>query len=369
MKNRSVFGSILITAMTAALTLSACGSSGSSSSYEKSAMSGNYAAESAYDADYGVYENDVMAEEYAEGSSSGTNSAGQVKDTQNRKLITTVNISAETYDMDTSLAAIDGKIRELGGYTERSDIYNGTYSSHVSRNASLTIRIPSDRLEEFIAVVEGGNNITNKSVNVDDVTLSYVDIESRKNSLRTEEKRLLEIMEKAETVEDIITIEDKLANVRYEIESVESQLRSYDNKVDYSTVYLDLNEVQIFTPVEKEGALSRMGKGFMESLQEVIDGIVEFCIYIVSHIPQLLLLLIIILIVVIICKIIASASKKNRAKKMAKLQAQYQAQAQAVQYPHMQQQQGVQGQAPQQGNGMVQTSASSTERKDDGNKK
>ncbi len=329
MKKRVMSMVVLTGVMTLSL-LAGCGSSFSSS---KSAPREDYAAGAAYEADYGVYEA-AEAEEYRTDSSSGANSAGQIPDVQNRKLITTVNISAETDDMDTSLSAIDKKVSELGGYTEKSDIYNGSYSSHVSRNASLTIRIPAARLDEFIQVVEGGNNITNKSVNVDDVTLSYVDTESRKNSLRTEEKRLLDIMEQAETVEDIITIEDKLASVRYEIESIESQLRSYDNKVDYSTVYLNLDEVKTFTPVEKESAITRMGNGFMESFSEVIDAIVEFFIWVVVHIPQLILLLIVVLIIVIICRIIAVSSKKRRAKKMAKMQAAYQ--AQGMQQPYVQ---------------------------------
>ncbi len=345
MKKRKLYGTALLTASMITVLLSGCGSS-NSSSYKST--SEDYAAGAAYEADYGVYEEAAEAELY-DGNSSGAGSAGQVPDTQNRKLITTVTISAETDDMDKSLAAIDSKIAELGGYTENSDIYNGSYSSHVSRNASLTIRIPKDRLEEFIAVVEGGNNITNKKVNVDDVTLSYVDTESRKNSLRTEEQRLLEIMKQAETVEDIITIEDKLANVRYEIESVESQLRSYDNKVDYSTVYLSIDEVKVFTPVEEETALSRMGNGFRESLEDVIDAIVDFFVWIVVHIPQLILLLIVVVIAFIICKVIAVASKKRKAKKMAKMQAMYQ--AQAVMQPGMQPQPGMppQGMPPQPG--------------------
>jgi hypothetical protein len=385
MKKRNVFGSVLLTTVMTAVLLAGCGSSGSSS--YKSA-SEDYAAGAAYDADYGVYEEAMEAESYDE-SSSGSNSAGQVPDIQNRKLITTVTISAETDDMDTSLAAIDKKINELGGYTEKSDIYNGSYSSHVSRNASLTIRIPKDRLNEFIAVIEGGNNITNKKVNVDDVTLSYVDTESRKNSLRTEEQRLLDIMKQAETVEDIITIEDKLASVRYEIESVESQLRSYDNKVDYSTVYLTIDEVKVFTPVEEEGALTRMGNGFMESFHDVVDAIVDFFVWIVVHIPQLILLLILVVIIVIICRIITAASKKSKAKKVAKMQAMYQAQGMQPQQgmPQMrpgmpqpqqgmpQQQPGMQqpqpvAQQPQQGAQQVQSGAQQPpkQEKENGNK-
>ena len=69
------------------------------------------------------------------------------------------------------------------------------------------------------------------------MTLQYVDLESHKKALTTEQDRLIELMEQAETVEDIITIEGRLSEVRYQLESMESQLRTYDNKIDYSTVY------------------------------------------------------------------------------------------------------------------------------------
>ena len=346
MKKKNVFGVLFLSGVVAFSLLTGCGSS------NKSASGEDYAAESAYEADYGVYEEAEAPAAYEDGSSSGTDSVGQVQNNENRKLITTVNISAETDDMDKSLGAIENKVKALGGYIEKSDIYNGSYSSHVSRNASLTVRIPKERLDEFIEVIEGGNNITNKSVNVDDVTLSYVDTESRKNSLRTEEKRLLDIMEKAETVEDIIIIEDKLASVRYELESIESQLRSYDNKIDYSTVYIDLSEVRVFTPVEEESALTRMGNGFKESMSDVIDGIVEFFIWVVVHIPQLIFLLIIAVLIFVICRIVLAASKKSRARKMAKMQMAYQAQnMQQVIMPQMNMQQmNMQQQGPVQGN-------------------
>ena len=221
-------------------------------------------------------------------------------------------------------------MKELGGYIESSNIYNGSGYGYSSRNASITARVPANRLDEFVQSVEGATNITRKAVNVDDVTLKYVDIESKKNSLKTEEKRLLEIMDSAETVEDIITIEDKLANVRYELQSIESQLRSFDNQVDYSTVYLDVEEVKTFTPVEKEGAFSRMGKGFMQSLRDVGDGFVEFFVWIVSHIPQLIVFVLVIVVIVLIVRAAIKAGKKSKANKMAKYQAQYAARMQNV---------------------------------------
>lgn len=313
MRKRECLFKVLAATVGAAIVISGCGSSGSTASSE-------YAKSSADTAAYGVYEEAAMADE-ASFENGSSQSETVVKD-DSRKLITTVNMSAETEDLSVTMSNIEKKVSELSGYIESSNIYNGTsYSGYQSsRSADLTIRIPAVNLDAFVESVEGSNNITNKSVNVEDITLSYVDTQSRKNALRTEEKRLLEILESAETVEDLVTIEDKLADVRYELESIESKLRSYDNQVNYSTVYLNVSEVARFTPVEKENAFARMGKGFMENLADVGSGIVEFFVWLVSHLPQILLLVIVIAIIVFIIKAVDSSAKKKRIKKMAMMQ-------------------------------------------------
>ncbi|WP_022766913.1 DUF4349 domain-containing protein [Butyrivibrio sp. XPD2006] len=339
MKKRSVRVLGAAMALFMGVVLTACGSS------SDSAGSAKYAATETA-ADYGVYEQPAMAEEMADYDTASGSSTEQVQDTS-RKLIKTVNLETETEDLEQTVALVEQKVRGLGGYIESSNIYNGTsYSGRSSRSASITARIPAANLDAFVDVVEGNTNITRKSVNVDDITLTYVDIESKRNSLRTEEKRLLEILESAETVEDLITVEDKLADVRYELESIESQIRSYDNLVDYSTVYLNIDEVVKFTPVEKESAFKRMGKGFMENLSDVGEAIVEFFVWFVSHIPGLLVFVLIILIIVLI---IRKISVKSKAKKAARMQAAYQASMQS-QPVNTSKESPVQKQEPEKGN-------------------
>ena len=318
MKKRFVRTGVLSAIMALAVFSAGCGSSGSTADY---AVAPQATYESAGNYKGALYEESAMEDASYDTMSENT-SAGAVADTS-RKLITTMNIDAETDDLTATMSKVENKIKELGGYIESSNISNNkNYSSKISRSASITARIPKDNLESFVDLIQGSTNITNKSVNVDDVTLSYVDIESRKKALKTEESRLLQILENAETVEDLITIEERLADVRYELESIESQLRSYDNRIDYSTVYLYIDEVVSFTPVEQESATTRMGKGFMQSVAEVKDGIVEFAVWFVIHIPQILILLIVILIIILIIRLIDSRSRKKRIKKMQKMGAQ-----------------------------------------------
>ena len=149
------------------------------------------------------------------------------------------------------------------------------------------------------------------------MTLQYVDTESKKKALLTEEESLLKILESAESVEDIITVQDRLSQVRYQIENIESQLRTFDNQVNYSTVNLNLAEVVKYTPVEEKGAFARMGEGFVESFKSVATAIKEFIIWFVIHIPQLLFLAIFVAVIWICVKKYKEKNEPNTVVKKA----------------------------------------------------
>ena len=323
MKNvrRSITGILACAVLSTALC--ACGSSSASSGSYKNAAAdtGAYydepmaAAESYDDAEMAMY--DTGAGESASNSTQTTENAS----TSNRKLIRNASISVETKEFDALLANVDAKIKELGGYVENMNgNYGSKYESYRSnKSANITARIPAAKLDEFIGAVGEQANITSKSESVTDVTLDYVDMESHKKMLIEEQNRLLEFLDKAETVEEIISLEDRLTQVKYQLESMESQLRTYDNKVDYSTVNIDIREVIDYTPVveEEKTPMQRMTEGFMDSLESIGIGFREFGIWFVIHLPYLLLLAIIGGIALFI---ILKVNKKN-AKKRAEIKA------------------------------------------------
>lgn len=207
-----------------------------------------------------------------------------------QKLIRKIYLDAETEDMDALLEAVYRRVTELGGYIENRNIYNGSahYGSN-SRYADLTIRIPADRLDRFVEAVSGVSNITSNRETTEDVTLSYVATESRIIALETEYDRLLVLLEKAEKLEDLLTIESRLTNVRGELEQVKSQLRVYDNLVNYGTVYLDISEVREYTipEPEPETVWQRISTGFVKSLKGLWTGITEIFVFLVVALPYL----------------------------------------------------------------------------------
>lgn len=317
----------------ASLAVGSMGGCGSSKDSTAAVANGGFASENAVNRvskDEAYYEegfadmNYAETEAYApaEDAGAGMTNGGTIQQAQpkrdKRKLIKTVNMQVETQDFDRLMTSVETRVDELGGYIQNLDSRNNsTYGGKNSRYASLVVRIPAGMMDQFVDSVATQSNVTQKTLNVEDVTLSYVDMESRKKSLQIEQERLLALLDRAEILEDIITLENRLTSVRYQIESMESQLRTYDDLVDYSTINLNIREVIVYTPVKEMTPWEKMTEGFMESLTDVRDGFVDFGVWFVVHIPQL-----VIWVVVIGCGflILRGAIRRRKGKKAGKTQ-------------------------------------------------
>lgn len=231
---------------------------------------------------------------------------------QARKWIVTVEMEAETEDMDALLAQLSGKIGSLSGYVEDQQVYNGSaYSGRRYRHAYLIVRVPADQVEAFTEHMAGVSNIISNNKSMDDVTLQYVATESRMKALQAEEERLLELMDMAQNMSELLEIEARLTDVRYELESVTSQLRVYDNLVDYATIHLYINEVQEYTPVEEKNLWQRIGGGFVESMKNVGNFFVELFVVLIVGLPYLVIIGAVVFVVVFFCR---RAAKKRKLK-------------------------------------------------------
>ena len=216
--------------------------------------------------------------------------ADTVRQESGQKLIRRVNIDAETEDLEMLLAELTKQIGALDGYIENQELYNGSsYSSYRSRNANLTVRIPADNLDEFVTQVKGVSNVVSYNESQEDVTLTYVSTESRIKALETEQERLLELLSKAENMSDLLEIEARLTDVRYELESVTSQLLVLANKVDYATVRLYISQVTEYTEVEEQTVWQRITTGFKGNLKDLGESLVNFFVWVVTYSPQLIL--------------------------------------------------------------------------------
>lgn len=208
-------------------------------------------------------------EEKAVTSLAGETGSGQVLPA-GRKLIRNISMNVETDGFETLLHNLQTRITQLGGYVEQSDMTGSRLDSlgkPVPRYANMTIRIPVNQIDSFISTVETNGNITDKSESTQDVTLQYSDLESRKKSLEVEQEKLWEFLQKAESIDTVITLQQRLSEIRYQLESMESQLKLYDNQVNYGTVSLSIWEVTTFTPTAPESAGTRIRNGFAGNLK------------------------------------------------------------------------------------------------------
>ena len=262
-----------------------------------------------------VVEDMEMGGDFLYESSSTADSAGTITSDgtlSDQKLIKTVELRAETEDLDALLAQLTGHIADLGGYTEYQNIYNGSaYAARRYRSAEMTIRVPAEKLGEFLLQVEGASNVISKTESQDDVTLQYVDTQSRVEALQAEQDRLLELMDQAGTMSDLLEIEARLTEVRYELESVTSQLRVLENLVSYATIELYVDEVEVYTEVDEQTVWQRIGSGFTENLRHIGDGLTDLFVWIVTYSPQLLLIAAVLVTIVTLCRRAIKKRKRN----------------------------------------------------------
>lgn len=334
---------IFFAAALLAFVLAGCGSSyDSGSGNYTNGGSGYYAMPDSVDS-AGIYTDadyDYGYDSSESYESPSTEAGGDVR--AGRKLIRTVNLQVETMDFDALLSYVQDRTQELGGYVESlnsnngSNYYSTSYSGSGYRNdrtASLTLRIPKNNLDSFLVQVEENSNITSRSEREVDVTLDYVDLDSHKAVLLVEQERLLSFLEQAETVEEMIMLESRLSEVRYQIESMESRLRTYDNQIAYSTVYLNITEVVELTPVpvKQQTTWERISGGFMNSLKNIGKGFREFFIEFVIILPYLVLSAVIILLIVLFTVLgvkKSAAKRKKRAEAFMRQQQEYMRQMQ-----------------------------------------
>ena len=238
------------------------------------------------------------------------------------KIIYSANVSIETTDFDVSVSGLEQKARSLGGFVENSNVSGDTRwnkdgtTSVVNRWAYYTFRIPAEKFEYFLQLTHTYGNVLSTSRSAQNVTSSYTDFEARLSSLNTQEERLLDMLSKSTDVETLIALEQRLSDVRYEIESIERNLRNYDAQIRYSTIDLTIREVELYTPTapirrsfgEKlEIALSDGWTRFVRGTQDLLLGLAA-CL-------PVLVLLIILAAAVLIC--IRIRIKKRKAKKAA----------------------------------------------------
>lgn len=240
---------------------------------------------------YDMDESGVEKDKATSGTTEGSESNGSTQNVStNRKLIKKVYLELQTLAFTNTLNFVLDEVKSEGGYVENSNISGNEIFENSRRSASLIIRIPSEMTDVFVNLLGDNANVISKREETEDITKEFVDTESRIKMLQIEQERLLSFLEKAETLEDMITLEDRLGDVRYELEGYASTLKTYENLVDYSTINISIYEVkEIVTKVEKKSALTRMSNGLRNTFTNIKDGFTNFFVWFVINFPYFII--------------------------------------------------------------------------------
>ena len=324
---------ILALCLCVLMLASLCGCAAQNAKSTSAAYSTNYAVsadEVFYEPAEAEYAGLAMAgtASYARGAAAQKDAGGgealseEAPETDPAKLIYSADVTVETTDFDASLAKVDELVARFGGWIESSSINGANYSDisrgrSSARSAGFSLRIPGERFDEVMGSLTELGNIPYSHVYTENVTAQYYDTQARMTAYRTQEARLLEMMEVAESVEDIILLEDRLSELRWQIESLQSTLNNWDRRVSYSTVYLQLNEVREYTPdtpVQLRYG-ERLSRAFRSGLSSVGSFFKDFLLWFVEALPALVILAVLLVILLPLAKRIG---RKGRARREAR---------------------------------------------------
>ncbi len=234
----------------------------------------------------------------------------------NAKILRTVKIYSETKNFTNATETVKKELLAAGGYIQSSEItggeslYNG---SKTPKKATFVLRVPADKLDNYVDLLKNMLNVTSYTENTKDVTLDYYDLQSRIKTLEMKKSSLETLLENAKSVNEIKTYQDELFSVITEIESLKSKLNVYDNKVNYSTVGLSITEVLEYTETNNgnQSFGNKLYDTFVSSWEGMGTFFEYFAIFIVAVFPALLILGAVAAIVIIIVKLV-KRKKRNK---------------------------------------------------------
>ena len=223
------------------------------------------AAQTNYDDEpYSAYAMDDVGIDYESGApmlgASAKSVANNGAETE-KKIVRNAWLTLKTERFDEAVSALCEQIEQAGGVVESRDISG---AKNASRSANLTLRVPSDMLDGVLSGAGEWGEVTREQTSAVDMTSTYTDNASRLESARAKKRQLDALYEKAENMEDIITLTDAIFDVQEEIEWLEGQNRRIDDEVSFATLYVSVSE--------KSSAVSAKQPFFTRLGRQLADG-------------------------------------------------------------------------------------------------
>ncbi len=293
------------------LALSACSASGGVKNEETGASVAASAPASGR-TDGGLYDTQML-DEQVEASSASADSP--IYSDPDAKVIRSAEIVIQALDFDRSVASLAELTESCGGYYETAQVNSGGYYDRsASRSAYYVVRVPKEEFAAFRDATGEVGHITSITEDSQDVGEVYYDTEARLATLTTKRERLLALLEKADIMEDIISLENALADVQYEIDQHTSTLRRYDSLIDYSSFTVHLEEVVRIDqePGPQEGFGARLLSNVQQGLSRFVGHLEEGAFWLARNlIPLAVVVVAAVVVVLLLCR----RRKKRRARR------------------------------------------------------
>lgn len=217
-----------------------------------------------------------------------------VAQSQERLIIQNVDMSIVVADPKERMGEIGEMAVEMGGFVVSSNLYQSSYGPNNIEipEGSITVRIPSEKLDEALEKIkENAVDIIYENRSGEDVTNQYVDLESRLSAKRAAEKKLLEILEQAETTEDTLAVYSQLQQIQSEIEVLVGQMKYYRESAALSAVSIRLVAEETVKPIEIGGwKLQGTANDAIQDLIRFTQGFTQFLIrFVLAFLPGLIL--------------------------------------------------------------------------------
>ena len=261
-----------------------------------------------------------MAEEAVEAEYDGGEDAA-APEVDPEKIIYSADATLETTSFDETVSGVLALVEQNGGWVQSSSVnganyYNISRGSSYNRSAYYVLRIPGDKFQTLMNSLSTLGNVPYTYVYTENVTAQYYDTQARLTAYDAQESRLVEMMDVAETVEEIVILEDKLTELRYKIDSLQSSLNNWDRRVNYSTLNLSVEEVREYTPDESGISYGEELKlAFVGAIEGVGDFFKNALVFLVSAIPALVIIAVLLLVLRPLLKKQGERCRTRREKK------------------------------------------------------
>lgn len=241
---------------------------------------------------------------------SGLQSDGEVNDTMSRTtedqaegqiqpvVLRSAERAIESENYDSDIQWLNDLVIEYGAYFEEREEAAGEGGS-IGRISKAVVRVPSDRLDDFLMELDQLGRTVNRREAAEDVTGRYMDTQSRLDALKLQKEKLTEMLAESANVEELIAIDDKMAEVIAAMESLEGDLRRWESEQSYSKVTMMLCEL-IEQKAEATASVGvRMKQGFDESLVWLKEFGQDALVTLATYGPRLVIFLPVLALVIV----------------------------------------------------------------------